>query len=88
MSLWLHVTLKNQLCLNVHSLYCDRCRACRAVGVPEHDLFETVDLFEERDIGCVVRCLFALGRTIQVTVPEFRGPVLGPKLVVPNNGLW
>mmetsp|Transcript_24662 Transcript_24662/g.36332 ORF Transcript_24662/g.36332 Transcript_24662/m.36332 type:complete len:425 (-) Transcript_24662:182-1456(-) len=63
-------------------------KACRAVGVPEHDLFETVDLYEERDIAAVVRCLYALGRTIQVTVPEFKGPVLGPKLAVPHNGLW
>ena len=32
-------------------------RACRAVGVAEHSLFETVDLFEGKDLGLVVRCL-------------------------------
>ena len=32
----------------------------------EYDLFETVDLFEEKDMNTVILCLFALGRTIQV----------------------
>ena len=32
-------------------------KACRAVGVTEYSLFETVDLFEGKDIGLVVRCL-------------------------------
>lgn len=32
----------------------------------EHDLFETVDLFEEKDMNTVLLCIFALGRTIQV----------------------
>jgi hypothetical protein len=41
-------------------------RACRALGVLEHDLFETVDLFEEKSMNTVVLCIFALGRTIQV----------------------
>jgi hypothetical protein len=42
------------------------CRACRAIGVSEHDLFETVDLYEEKDLNVVVQCIFALGRTVQV----------------------
>ena len=54
-------------------------RACRTLGVLEYELFETVDLFEEKDIGLVVRCIHALGRTVQTTVPEFRGPHLGVK---------
>lgn len=29
-------------------------------------MFDTVDLYEERDMSIVVYCLFALGRTIQV----------------------
>ena len=41
-------------------------RACRTVGVSEHDLFETVDLYEEKDLNVVIQCIFALGRTIQV----------------------
>lgn len=32
-------------------------KACRAVGVAEHSLFETVDLFEGKDLGLVVRCV-------------------------------
>lgn len=32
-------------------------KACRAVGVTEYSLFETVDLFEGKDLGLVVRCL-------------------------------
>ncbi|CAM9839230.1 unnamed protein product, partial [Phaeothamnion confervicola] len=40
-------------------------KACRACGVAEHSLFETVDLFEEKDMGIVVQCLFALGSTVQ-----------------------
>lgn len=32
-------------------------KACRAVGVPEYSLFETVDLFELKDLGIVVKCL-------------------------------
>lgn len=41
-------------------------KACRAVGVPEYSLFETVDLFELKDLGLVVKCLVSLK-------PEFRG---------------
>lgn len=32
-------------------------KACRTVGVPEYSLFETVDLFELKDIGLVIKCL-------------------------------
>lgn len=35
-------------------------KACRAVGVAEYSLFETVDLFEGKDLGLVVRCLVSL----------------------------
>lgn len=36
-------------------------KACRAVGVPEYSLFETVDLFELKDVGLVVMCLVRTG---------------------------
>lgn len=52
-------------------------RACRALGTPEHSLFETVDLYEEKALELVVKCLFALGGAVQRTVPEFAGPHLG-----------
>jgi hypothetical protein len=54
-------------------------KACRSLGVAEHSLFETVDLFEEKDVNLVIRCLFSLDSTIQGTVPEFQGPHIGAK---------
>ncbi|CAM9634144.1 unnamed protein product, partial [Ectocarpus sp. 12 AP-2014] len=54
-------------------------KACRAVGVAEHSLFETVDLYEGKDLGLVVRCLHALGQTVQKSCPEYNGPRLGIK---------
>ncbi len=37
-------------------------RACTAMGVPAHDLFMTVDLFEGKGMRAVVRNLHSLGR--------------------------
>ncbi len=53
-------------------------KACRAFGVPEHDLFETVDLYDEKDMNVVLVCLLSLSRNIQRTVPTFTGPFIGP----------
>ncbi|KAG8265603.1 Muscle-specific protein 20 [Homalodisca vitripennis] len=47
-------------------------------GVPDVDMFQTVDLFEKKDIGQVTTTLFALGRTTYKH-PEWKGPWLGPK---------
>uniref|UniRef100_A0A1I8FUU5 Calponin-homology (CH) domain-containing protein n=1 Tax=Macrostomum lignano TaxID=282301 RepID=A0A1I8FUU5_9PLAT len=58
--------------------------AIKAYGVPTTDVFQTVDLYEKKDISQVTQCLFALGRTCQVH-PEFTGPVLGPKLSEENK---
>jgi hypothetical protein len=44
-----------------------------------------VDLYEEKDLNVVVQCIFALGRTIQSTVPSFTGPTLGPRLATSNR---
>jgi hypothetical protein len=54
-------------------------KASRTLGLAEHDLFETVDLFEAKDLGVVVSCIHALGRTVQNTVPTYAGPKLGAK---------
>lgn len=54
--------------------------AARALGVPESDLFNTIDLYEAKDYPQVVTSIHALGRTIQRTVPEFAGPKLGVKM--------
>jgi hypothetical protein len=53
-------------------------------GVPEQDVFQTVDLWERRNIPQVTQCIFALGRTAQIH-PEYRGPILGPKLSDENR---
>jgi hypothetical protein len=60
-------------------------RVCRSsLGVLEHDLFETVDLYEEKDINSVVRCLHALGRSVQALNPPYSGPALGPRIANQN----
>ncbi|CAL8085451.1 unnamed protein product [Calicophoron daubneyi] len=58
--------------------------AIKAYGVPTADVFQTVDLFEKKDIGQVTQCIFALGRTCQ-THPEYTGPTLGPKVAQENK---
>eukprot|EP00644_Phytophthora_capsici_P015574 jgi/Phyca11/575123/estExt2_Genewise1.C_PHYCAscaffold_700149 len=60
-------------------------KACRVMGVNEFDLFETVDLFELKDLGNVVRCIFALGRAVQRNYPDFKGPTLGVKESIKNQ---
>jgi len=57
---------------------------CKAYGVPEIDVFQTVDLWEKRNIPQVTQCIFALGRTCQIH-PEWNGPVLGPKMSEENR---
>jgi len=47
-------------------------------GVPKQDIFQTVDLWEKKDISQVTTCLFALGRTTYKH-PEWPGPWLGPR---------
>lgn len=60
-------------------------KACRKIGVQEYELFETVDLFELKDLGLVVRCLYALGRTVRKNYPSFQGPNLGVRESSPNK---
>ena len=57
--------------------------ACAALGVPAHDQFQTVDLFDGRGVDAVVRNLHSLGRVAQ-TIDTFRGPQLGAKLAERN----
>uniref|UniRef100_T1IU40 Calponin n=1 Tax=Strigamia maritima TaxID=126957 RepID=T1IU40_STRMM len=57
---------------------------CKAYGVPEIDVFQTVDLWERRNIPQVTQCIFALGRTAQIH-PEYKGPILGPKMSDENR---
>mmetsp|Transcript_62687 Transcript_62687/g.118618 ORF Transcript_62687/g.118618 Transcript_62687/m.118618 type:complete len:120 (-) Transcript_62687:24-383(-) len=53
--------------------------ACRKLGVLEKDLFSTVDLYEEKNLTSVMRCIYNLGAIVRTSAPEFRGPFLGVK---------
>jgi len=61
--------------------------ACRKYGVPDHDLFQTVDLYERKDLNAVVGTIFALGRTAH-THPEWKGPLLGPAPATASTREW
>lgn len=37
-------------------------RGAEALGVPKHDLFQTVDLFEKKNMTQVVDSIFAISR--------------------------
>jgi hypothetical protein len=41
-----------------------------------------------QDLGLVVKCLYALGSTVQATVPEFGGPHLGARIAKANKREW
>lgn len=58
------------------------------IGVPEHDLFETVDLFEAKDMALVVRGIHSLGSTVQDRIPSFAGPHLGVTKSKKNERVW
>jgi len=53
-------------------------KALKAYGVPDIDVFQTVDLFEKKDISQVTNTFFALGRAAWKD-PKWTGPKLGPK---------
>ncbi|KAJ8675016.1 hypothetical protein QAD02_010802 [Eretmocerus hayati] len=53
-------------------------KAAMEYGVLDVDVFQTVDLWEKKDISAVVKTLYALGRETYKH-PEFKGPNLGPK---------
>ena len=50
---------------------------CRSLGMQDQDMFMTVDLFEEKNIGQVVQCIHGLGRAAQRV--GYNGATLGPK---------
>ncbi|KAK4887276.1 hypothetical protein RN001_003547 [Aquatica leii] len=52
--------------------------AIKKYGVNDVDVFQTVDLYEKKDIGQVTNTIFALGRQTYKH-PEWKGPYLGPK---------
>lgn len=52
-------------------------KACRSWGVHEYALFSTDDLYDEKNLLSVVKCIYQLGGVVQRAVPEFQGPRLG-----------
>ncbi|RZF33243.1 hypothetical protein LSTR_LSTR013004 [Laodelphax striatellus] len=62
-------------------------KACVNYGVPDVDLFQTVDLWERKNIFNVTKTLFALGRTTYKH-PEWKGPFLGPKPAEEHKREW
>ena len=59
-------------------------KVSRALGVKQHDCFETVDLFEQKDLLLVALQIHALGAAIQVSCPGFQGPAIGVKIAQKN----
>eukprot|EP00927_Polykrikos_kofoidii_P065651 TRINITY_DN61381_c0_g1_i1.p1 TRINITY_DN61381_c0_g1~~TRINITY_DN61381_c0_g1_i1.p1 ORF type:complete len:370 (+),score=59.42 TRINITY_DN61381_c0_g1_i1:68-1177(+) len=51
--------------------------AARSMGVPESSMFGTPDLYEEKNMGSVVNCIYQFGGCVQATCAEFTGPKLG-----------
>merc|ERR1712151_1362745 len=52
-------------------------KAARELGVSESSMFGTPDLYEDKNMGSVIDCLYAFGGAVQVACPEFTGPKLG-----------
>jgi len=57
----LEETREQQLNENIYSRFQ---RALKEYGVADLDVFQTVDLYEKKDIAQVTTTLFALGRTV------------------------
>lgn len=41
-------------------------KALKEYGVPDQDVFQTVDLWEKKDISQVTNTLFAIGRAVSI----------------------
>jgi len=52
-------------------------KVCREWGVHEYALFSTDDLYDEKNLLSVVKCIYQLGGVLKRAVPEFQGPILG-----------
>ncbi|CDS42345.1 calponin [Echinococcus multilocularis] len=60
--------------------------ACAAYGVPKTGLFQTVDLFEMRNMGQVINCIYQLGTECQRH--KFNGPKCGPRPTNENKRIF
>ena len=45
----------------------------KSYGVPDHELFATIDLTESQDLNQVVICLQALGRKVRIVIQNSQG---------------
>jgi hypothetical protein len=55
---------------------------CTKLGVPSFSSFQTVSLYENKDMGAVLQNIVALGSAAQ-KVPGYLGPLLGAKIAAP-----
>ncbi|OWF52965.1 myophilin-like [Mizuhopecten yessoensis] len=53
--------------------------AAKKYGVPAEEVFQTVDLWEKKNICQVTLCIHALARVAQ-TRDDYKGMILGPKM--------
>ncbi|XP_069139477.1 myophilin-like isoform X2 [Argopecten irradians] len=53
--------------------------AAKKYGVPAEEVFQTVDLWEKKNIPQVTLCIHAMARVAQ-TRDDYKGPILGPKM--------
>jgi len=59
-------------------------KAAEGMGLKRHDSFQTVDLFEGKNIPQVIQTLFIFGSVVQ-KLPGYNGPQLGIKLADRTN---
>jgi hypothetical protein len=62
-------------------------KACAAAGVPQAELFMTVDLYEDKNPNAVFVNLYGLAR-VAGSQPGWTGPTLGPKLAEKKETVW
>lgn len=59
-------------------------KAAADLGLRSHDTFQTVDLYEDKNIPKVIQSLLIFGSVVQ-KIPNYRGPKLGVKLAEKNE---
>lgn len=59
-------------------------KAAESMGLKRHDAFQTVDLYEGKNIPQVIQTLFIFGSVVQ-KLPGYSGPQLGIKLADKNE---
>jgi hypothetical protein len=59
-------------------------KAAENMGLKRHDAFQTVDLYEGKNLPQVIQTLFIFGSVIQ-KLPSYKGPQLGIKMADKQN---